>query len=159
MMGFIDRFKTYIIGGLGVVLLGVSLWGVRVNSLREVYLDRLKVITVVLKEAGVPVEDTRNPEAAVRVAVAQRGTYRAERNEARSLLTAQSNSLRQMQRETDAAVRTAEANRRKLDVIIRERNVWIARARAAETRTERLTAEQEVAECEEAMNALYQAGF
>lgn len=157
--GLFARFKAYIIGGMGIALLAVSLWGIRANSLREVYLDRLKTITVVLREAGMKVDSSKNPEAGVRLAVSQRATYLAQRNEARGLLATQSNSIRQMERETAAAVQQAEANRRRLDGIIRERNIWIERARAAETRTERLTAEQEIAECEEAMNALYQAGF
>jgi hypothetical protein len=40
-----------------------------------------------------------------------------------------------------------------------ERDGWIRKAERAATRTERLSAEQELRQCEEAMDALYQAGF
>ena len=42
---------------------------------------------------------------------------------------------------------------------VRQRDAWIARARAAETRTERLSAEEELRECEAVLDRLYSQGF
>lgn len=42
---------------------------------------------------------------------------------------------------------------------LRERDAWIARAEAAETRTARRSAEAEAAECERVADALYRDGF
>jgi hypothetical protein len=40
-----------------------------------------------------------------------------------------------------------------------QRDGWIAKARTAATRTQRLSDQKEAHDCEESANALYQAGF
>lgn len=64
-------------------------------------------------------------------------------------LAAEARRLKALSAEQEALVRRLKA----------ERAGWIEKAERAATRTERLSAEGEARQCEEAMDALYHAGF
>jgi hypothetical protein len=147
--------------GIGGLALALSLgWGFRVDHLRGGYKSQLDVIRIAFVDMGEkPKKDGSDLPAIVNKVGAERARYRQERDAARGLVTTQSNSIRTLEKETAEAARESEANLRMIAEATRQRDFWIKRARAAETRTERRTAQEELNECEQVLDALYQAGF
>lgn len=157
-MGPISTVQRYFIGGLGFALLLALAWGFRVDHLRGTYLERLNVIRIDLSKAGVKTP-AKNPGNGVALVIAQRNEARTDRDAARQLVDIQSNSIARLGQETETAKARAEANRKAADEAARQRDFWIKQARTASTRTERLSAEQELAECEAVLDSLYSSGF
>lgn len=157
-MGPISAVQRYIMGGLGIALLLALAWGFRVDHLRGVYLDRLNVIRIDLSKVGIKTP-AKNPVNGVALVIEQRKTARAERDTARTLVDVQSSSIERLGRETETAQARAEANRKLANEAARQRDYWIKQARTASTRTQRLSAEEELAECEAVLDSLYSSGF
>jgi hypothetical protein len=159
----VDAVKRKVLGGIGLAALmaiaALGGWGARVDHLRARYADRLNSVRIVLKDVGFGAVQAGAEANTVKLLGAQRDQYLSERDQARTLVGVQSASIDRLHGEEAAAQREAEANRKLLAAAVKERDTWIARARAAETRTERLSAEQEVAECEAVLDDLRAKGF
>ena len=82
-----------------------------------------------------------------------------ERNDARGVVDRQSASIRAAGAERARLEALSARNRQLAEATIRERDAWIRRAQAAETRTQRLSAEAELEECNAVLDALYHDGF
>lgn len=159
----LGALKARIVAGIGIAaliaILGLSAWGWRVDTLRGRYLDRLNSVRIVLADVGMGKPKAGEEANAVKLLGAERDKAIAERDQARTLVDVQSASIDRLHAETVEAEREAEANRKLVAATVKERDAWIARAKAAETRTERLSAEQEVAECEAVLDDLREKGF
>lgn len=155
----INPVTRYLGIGAMVVILALSAWGWRVDGLRADYRQKLDdVVTVATKEGGY--KTTRDAvDKAFALAVQDRNTARTGLLAAQGLIDVQNNSIVHLQKESEQAAEQADAARKLVASTIKERNAWIDRAKLAETRTSRLTAEQEVAECEQVLDSLYSAGF
>lgn len=156
---FTNPITRYIMGGMGIALLLALAWGFRVDHLRAGHKENIDAVVKELKDAGYTKTNGDFASVSVKALADSRDKARAERDTARQLVDIQSASIEELERKSEEAAREAAAQRRLIDATVRERNAWIARARAAETRTERLSAEQEVAECEAVLNSLYSSGF
>ncbi len=146
------------IGLIAALLLALG-WGARVDHLRAGYKAALgRVIVSIDLATGRKVTADAAPLTIEALGVL-RDRYRQERNEARAVVDRQSASIRAAGAETARLADVADSNRRLADATARERDGWIQRARAAETRTQRLSAEAEVEECDAVLDALYRDGF
>lgn len=159
-MGPISAIQRYLIAGASVALLLVAAWGFRVDHLRAGYLGQLEATAKVLTDAGLPGVRARSNVAVVTQTLANRDARHViERDEARGLLASQSKMVDDWKAKSDEYAREAEANRKMAETAARLRDVWIKRAREAATRTERLSAEEELKQCEAVLDALYSRGF
>lgn len=159
MIGALSRIQAAIGIGL-VVALAIALgWGVRVDHLRGIYLAQLGRISVAIETVtGARVLAAGAPIAIEAVGIV-RDRYRQQRDDARGTVERQSASIRTLEAATARQAAIGARNRQLAEATARERDVWIARAAAAETRTARLSAEAEVAECDAVLDALYADGF
>lgn len=145
--------------GLVAALLLALGWGARVDHLRAGYKAALdRVIVSIDLATGRKVSADAAPVTIEALGVL-RDRYRQERNDARAVVERQSASIRAAGAETARLAGIGERNRQLAEATARERDVWIGRARVAETRTERLSAEAEMEECDAVLNALYADGF
>lgn len=145
--------------GLAILVAGLLSYGLRNDHLRAGYKERLDTIRIAFKDMG---ETVRGYDDLVPVANkvgAERARYRRERDAAQGVVDVQSASIRQLGQESADAARQAQQLRQQIAAVTQQRDAWIARARAASTRTERLSAEQELAQCEAVLDRLYAAGF
>ncbi len=145
--------------GLILALLLTLAWGARVDHLRAGYKAALgKILVSIDVTTGRKVTADAAPVTIEALGVL-RDRYRQERNDARTVVDRQSASIRAAGMETARLAGVADRNRQLADATARERDGWIQRARAAETRTQRLSAEAEVEECDAVLDALYRDGF
>lgn len=158
-MGPISVVQRYVIGGLGVVLALTMAWGFRVDHLRAKYKGYLSSITVAIVDAGYKGSEFKDLEANVRSLELRRKTAITERDHALLVVDTQSRSITELQQETADAEAKSAADRKLIAATVQQRDIWIKRAKAAETRTERLSAEEEVRQCEHILDELYQSGF
>lgn len=159
----LDLFATFgraVSVSLTVLLVAALTWGVRVDHLRSGYKEALdgvartvatltgrKVVAYPLLSSEITSIDMDRKEAL------------GERDNARQVLAVQSESIRQYEAETKR-LRAISDDRSALAArLIADRARWIAKAQEASTRVERLSAERELQECEEVLDALYAAGF
>ena len=146
-------------GGLIVALAIVAAWGLRVDALRAGYRTQLDRISIAIGD----VTGHRPKAADMPVTIAAigivRDRYRLQRDEARGLVDRQSTSIQALADEGKRQAAISARNRELALSALRERDAWIARAEAAETRTARRSAEAEAAECERVADALYRDGF
>ncbi|MEZ0495387.1 hypothetical protein [Sphingomonas sp. IW22] len=140
---------------LVIALVGALAWGARVDHLRARYLDLLTRITIAIPDRPKP---DKAPEA-IAALVKGRDDARTDRDAARLIVKQQSASIDALAAETDRLVQLGVEQRRLAEATIRQRDEWIRRAQAAETRTERLSAETEMEECNAVLDALYHDGF
>ena len=146
-------------GGLIVALAIVAAWGLRVDALRAGYRTQLDRTSIAIEEVtGRKPKAGEEPVTIAAIGIV-RDRYRLQRDEARGLVDRQSRSIRTLADEGQRQAAIGARNRELALSALRERDAWIARAAAAETRTERLSAEAEAAECERVADALYQDGF
>lgn len=150
--------KYAIIGG-GIALAVTAAWGVRVDSLRAKHLGRLTEVVVVLHKEGFTKSTGGTAAIYVQGLADKTKALKAERDQARTLVDVQSASIAALEEASKEAAAEAEANRKIAAEASRQRDMWIKRARNASTRTERHSAEQEIAECETVLDELYSAGF
>jgi len=80
-------------------------------------------------------------------------------NDTKEALNDQTFRVLELGQQTQRLRSEADRQRALVQQLTVQRDAWIAKAKAASTRTQRLSAEEEVRQCEEAMDALYQAGF
>lgn len=153
------RFKLYALAAAGVAVLLLGAHDRRVDYLRARYLDRLNSISIDLTAAGVTPKEKKDPTSEVKQALAERAQYLSERDQARTLVDVQSASINRLHAESVAAEHEADAQRKLVAETVKQRNYWKAQAQQAETRTERLTAEKELAECDAVLTDLYNKGF
>ena len=159
MMGPLSALQRYVAIGLGVALLVAIAWGVRVDSLRAGYKATLGRITQSIELAtGRKVKPDAAPVTIEALGI-QRDRYRLARDEARGAIARQTASIRTLESKTAELTQISARNRELAAATIRQRDVWIQRAQAAETRTERLSAEAELEECNAVLDALYHDGF
>ena len=151
--------RRYAAAGLVVALLLALAWGARVDHLRAGYKAVIGRILVSIDLAtGRKVTADAAPVTIEAIGVL-RDRYRQERNEARGVVERQSASIRAAGEETARLQAVAARNRQLAEATVRERDAWIERAQAAETRTQRLSAEAELEECNAVLDALYRDGF
>lgn len=144
-------------GGLAILLF-VSL-AFRWNSLRAQHLETINNVSSVLTDAGWRNVNERTLQGAVSQVLNQRDKARAERDKAVVVIDLQTAGIETMERDAKAAREESARQRQIIAQTMKERDAWIAKAKNAATRTERLSAEQEIAECESVLNSLYVAGF
>lgn len=151
--------RRYLTIGLGVLLLAALGWGLRVDHLRADYkatVDRVLVSIEIV--TGRKVKEDAAPVTIEAVGI-QRDRLRQERNEARGIVDQQTASIRAAGAETERLRKLSQRDRDLAEATIRQRDEWIRRAQAAETRTQRLTAQAEMEECNAVLDALYSDGF
>lgn len=163
MTGFLEstiraRLAAAIGAAMLVAIVATALWGWRVDTLRGRYRALLDGVVLVLEPKLGRVKYPDIPGAVTGV-LEEGEKLRRERDNARAVVKAQSDSITAYEAETQRLTRLSEENRKLAEAVIRERDTWIRRARSAETRTERLSAEQELEECNAVLDALYREGF
>jgi len=137
----------------------VAAWGARMDHLRAYYHGALDDAAVALTDAlGSKVKSSQIVPAVNRIA-SDRDQFMRERNNARAVVDQQSAGITALHIETERLAKLSAQDRIYAEAMIKQRNVWIERARLAETRTERRSAEQELEECDAVLNALFDAGF
>lgn len=142
-----------------VVIALLLAWGLRVDTLRGRYKSQLEAVVLAVVDIGEPKPSFDKLPDTVRKIDGDRQGFKKERDDARAVVDLQSNSITQLEQEGSEARAKAEANRKLVAETMRQRDAWIQRARAAETRTERLSAEEELRECEAVLDSLRQQGF
>lgn len=156
-------FFAYVRSAIGIATLltiaALTAWGLRVDHLRGGYKAQLEAVVVAFVDIGEPKPSFGKLSAAVKALDTDRRTLKRERDDALAVVDIQSTSITQLEQEGIEASRKAEANRKLFEETKRQRDAWIQRARAAETRTERLSAEEELRECEAVMESLRLQGF
>lgn len=160
----LPKAKRIALSVVGIVaflaLVGSILWGMRVDHLRGEYRDQLVSIGQTLEDATVHEDiDLDQIGQALNQVIADRDHFKRERDNARAVLATQSETIRAYEAETNRLRAISERNAELAAAAIRDRDMWIARAEQASTRTERLSAEEELRQCEEVLNALYEADF
>lgn len=154
---------AYIKSAVGIATLltiaALAAWGLRVDHLRGGYKTQLEAAVLAVVDIGEPRPSFAKLPDAVRKIDKDRQAFRKERDTALAVVDLQSSSITQLEQEGIAAAQRAEANRKLFEETKRQRDAWIQRARAAETRTERLSAEEELRECEAVLDSLRQQGF
>lgn len=158
-MGPLSIIQRYVFGGMAALMLVLSLWAVRIDGLRAKHKDAVDQMVDVLSKAGIAHVNEGNLAQAAQILVGQREKAKGDRDVARSMVEIQTTSIAQLEAEKNSAAREAEANRKLAEAAVEQRDMWIARAKAASTRTERLTADQEVQECQKVLDSLYSSGF
>lgn len=146
-------------GGLVAALAIVATWGLRVDVLRAGYRAHLDRISIAIEEVTGRKPKAGEEPVTIRAIGLVRDRYRLQRDEARGLVDRQSTSIQALADEGQRQAAIGARNRELALSALRERDDWIARAEAAETRTARLSAEAEAAECERVADALYRDGF
>lgn len=149
----------YLLGAGGIALALSIGWGMRVDHLRAGYKQRLDVIRIVFEDIGEKKPSYNDLEPAIRRLDDQRVQLGKDLTAERALTETQTASIDALERESADAVQRGAENRKRIAAVTKQRDAWIRRARDAETRTERHSAEEELAECEAVLNALYSAGF
>lgn len=154
---------SYLKSWIGIATLltiaALSAWGMRVDHLRGGYKSQLEAVVLAVVDIGEPKPSFDKLPDTVRKIDSDRQGFKKERDDARAVVDLQSNSITQLEQEGSEARAKAEANRKLVAETMRQRDAWIQRARAAETRTERLSAEEELRECEAVLDSLRQQGF
>ena len=140
-------------------IIAALFWVWRVNDLRASHLETIDQVVTELKEAGLGGANRGNVAAVTKTLVEQRNTARSERDTARVLVETQSNAILALEKETQEYLQNAREQRKMVEEATRQRDIWIARARNASTRTERLSAEEEIRQCEQVLDSLYSQGF
>ena len=159
MIAALSAARRYVAIGLVAALLLALGWGARVDHLRAGYRAALDRVVVALDATTGRKNTAAGAPVAIEAVGLLRDRYRAERNEARAIVDRQTASIRAIGAETERQRRIGEENRKLAAATARQRDEWIRRAQAAETRTERLTAEAELEECNAVLDALYRDGF
>lgn len=149
----------YVLGAGGIALALTAGWGMRVDHLRAGYKKRLDVIRIVFEDIGEKKPSYDGLEPAIRKLDDQRDQLGKDLKTERALTETQTASIDALELESAAAAARGAENRQRIAAVTKQRDAWIRRARDAETRTERHSAEEELAECEAVLNALYSAGF
>lgn len=145
--------------GIGLIVTGLLTYGLRNDHLRAGYKAQLNTIRIAFKDIGEPVKSDKDIAPAVKKLADARNKARQELSLERSANEIMAGSIKALEQETIAAAQASADHRRRIEQVTKERDRWIARARQAETRMERLTAEQELAECQDVLNELRQSGF
>lgn len=156
--GFFAEFKLYILAAVGVAFIGLFAHDCRISYLREQHLTALTAGHDALGKAGIKA-DLHSIDLGIALLASERNTARTERDQARGLVDIQTKSIERLHEETAEAQQEAAANRKLAEQAAQQRDFWVKQARAASTRTERLSDEQEVKECEAVLDSLYSSGF
>jgi hypothetical protein len=142
------------------IIAGFLGWVARIDHLRATYKAQIThLVGVVAEVSGVPKLKVKDSPAAVRRIGADRDTYYSNWQSVKSSLQTQTNRVIDLGKKRDAAIAEADRARAQVASLKAQRDGWIKKAQAASTRTQRRSAEAEVAECQATMDALYQAGF
>lgn len=154
---------AYIKSAVGIATLltiaALAAWGLRVDHLRGGYKAQLEAVVLAVVDIGEPKTSFAKLPDLLRKIDADRRALTKERDTALAVVDLQSTSITQLEQEGIAAAQRAEANRKLFEETKRQRDAWIQRARAAENRTERLSAAEELRECEAVLDSLRQQGF
>lgn len=163
-MLFAIRYWKWIAAGLAVlsILTTVILHfraDDRVRDKRDTYKERLSTIRIEFKDrGGINVKPGKEVDG-VKLVIRQRDEALADKALADRVIDNQSASIAALEDETKAAVAKAARERKLKEDTIRERDMWVRRSREASTRTERLSAEEELAQCEAVLDRLRAQGF
>jgi hypothetical protein len=145
--------------GFGLIVSALLTYGLRNDHLRAGYKERLDTIRIAFVDMGEKVGGYDDILPAANKVGSERARYRQERDQERAANEIMAASVTRLGEETAVALQEAETAQRKVVQLTRERDQWIARARSAATRTERMSAELEVAECVQALSELRASGF
>lgn len=96
---------------------------------------------------------------AIQEIATRRDVYKRERDNFSNSLRNQSNAVVSLQTETRRLRQQSNENLKLAQSMTRQRDGWIRKAKEAATRTERLSAEEEIKRVEEVLDALYENGF
>lgn len=150
---------------IGLVVAAMIAWVVRINHLNNEKDEILGNVVISLRETDasgrLKVERVGKNGIIYHIQrIAQeRDTARKERDAALQVVDLQTASIDRLEQETAEAARRSAESLKLVQAAIRERDAWIKRAKTAGTRTERLSAEAEVGECERVMIELFEGGF
>lgn len=137
----------------------VLAWGMRVDHLRAGYKDRLNSIKIAFEDMGEKPKGFDDLVPVVNKVGAERARYKRERDQERAANEIMAGSIKRAAAETEQALQESADAQRKVAELTKQRDHWIAKARAASTRVERMEAEKELAECVSAMSELRRQGF
>lgn len=155
---WIPGFSYFRLAALVGVIAALA-WVWRVNDLRASHLETIDAVVLKLKDAGLGGANRDNVAAVTYTLAEQRNTARAQRDTARTLVTTQSNAIKALSDETAEYIRNAKEQKRMIEEAVRQRDIWIKRSREAATRTERMSAELELEQCEAVLDSLYAQSF
>ncbi len=148
--------------GIGLVVALVIAAGLawRLDTLRGHWKSQAEGITVTIRDvAGLDELEVEDASFAVRDLGADRDRAQRERDAAKRVMVEQGESIRAYRAESERLRQLSTEQRAEIARLTQQRQHWIEAAEKAATRTERLEAEVEIKICEEAMDALYEAGF
>jgi hypothetical protein len=156
-MMFVLRYWKLI--GTALIVAGLLTYGLRNDHLRAGYKARLDTIRIAFKDIGYKKLGDDDLAPNVNRLAAERNLAKTERDQERAANDIMADSVRRAAAETEQAMQAATDAHRRIAQLTKERNQWIEKARSAATRTERMSAELEVAECVAALSELRSAGF
>lgn len=149
----------YVRLAIGLAVAAALGWVIRVDHLRARYKTEGEAVVSALHDAGYNKTSLSLAPVSIKLMADARDKARSERDKALSVVDVQSRSIDEMGREAAQAKIAAEQQRKLIDATLRERDAWIARAKSAETRTQRKSDQEEVAECNRVLDDLYANGF
>jgi predicted transcriptional regulator len=172
MLNFLNPLGTIhkVIGvGAIIVIAVVTSWAFRLDTLRGRWQTTTQtMLTALEKSNGLKAGSLKREQGYSAIIALQTsrdewkdaaGQYVRERDNAREVVRTQSDSIRAYEQETRRLRAISEERRSQAARLIADRNFWIAQAKKAADRVERLSAEAELAQSEAALNALYQSDF
>ena len=149
----------YVRIAIGLVIAAALGWVARVDSLRGHYKAQLTEAVATIKRLTGREVGYGKISAAIVDIHGEGQQFKRERDNARDVLAVQTESIRRYEAETKR-LRQISAEQAQLAArLIADRDKWIAKAKSAATRTARLSAEQELEECNGVLDSLYAAGF
>ena len=130
-----------------------------VREERDAYSNRLSTIRLTFKDDG-GIKVTAGKEVSgLKLIIRQRNEARADKALADRVIDNQSDSIAELESRTKALAAKAKRAWEEKQNTIRERDMWARRAREAATRTEQLSAQEEVEQCNSTLNRLRLQGF
>lgn len=161
----LSPLKAKLIAGIGLagmltilVLLGVVF---RLDHLRVTYKDQLDRSVASAEAAlgeGAKVRRQDLPTAINLIATA-RDQFKRERDNARATVESQTESIKKLTTEGERLAAASASDRKLAEAMTAERNQWIAKAQQVETRTQRMTADKELEQCNAVLDRLFDRGF
>lgn len=155
----VTGITRYIGIGMAVALAITVAHDRRLEHLRAGYADQLGGITQTVEKLTGRKIKVASVSAEIITIHDEGQRYHRERDNARGVVETQSASIRDYEAETKRLKAISAEKGRLAEKLMADRNVWIAKAKAASTRLEKLSAEQELKECDNVLDSLFAAGF
>ena len=155
----VTQARAIMAGVMVAALLGFALWVHRVDQLRAKYHGYADQAVAALTNAGFKNVKPERIGADIGALAKDRDTAHDNWAAADATIGRQSNSITALHAQTNDLIAKANARAKQIEAVTAQRDKWIAEARKAETRTDKMSAAAEVAECDYVLDQLYKSGF